>query len=185
MSPEEQRAWEDEQMNLRVDFSRCHIDAAPFQLVAKTTLLKVHSLFSLLGINHAYVTATGKLIGIVAMKEVSFSLYLFFPMNFIKPIPIFCSVFSSDWQLKRVMRVISIRTNPRRVQMVSKWVQAQRMERRIAGMSWIRPWKWTRKLIRRMTKGSTKHVQTPSIFLHSGSISFRVTNSRYRFATLF
>ncbi len=69
MSIEDQKAWEEEQMNHRVDFSRCHIDAAPFQLVAKTTLLKVHSLFSLLGINHAYVTATGKLIGVVAMKE--------------------------------------------------------------------------------------------------------------------
>jgi len=71
MSPDEQKVWEDEQMNLQVDFSRCHIDAAPYQLVAKTTLLKVHSLFSLLRINQAYVTATGKLIGIVAMKEVN------------------------------------------------------------------------------------------------------------------
>jgi chloride channel 2 len=69
MSPEEQKAWEEEEMSKPVNFSRCHIDAAPFQLVAKTTLLKVHSLFSLLGITHAYVTATGKLIGVVAMKE--------------------------------------------------------------------------------------------------------------------
>lgn len=70
MSPEEQKAWEEEEMVRAVDFTKCPIDAAPFQLVAGTTLLKVHSIFSLLGINHAYVTATGKLIGVVAMKEV-------------------------------------------------------------------------------------------------------------------
>ena len=70
MSPEEQKIWEEEELNRPVNFARCHIDPAPFQLVAKTTLLKVHSLFSLLGITLAYVTATGKLIGVVAMKEV-------------------------------------------------------------------------------------------------------------------
>jgi chloride channel 2 len=72
MSPEEQKAWEEEEMDKTVDFSKCPIDAAPFQLVATTTLLKVHSIFSLLGITHAYVTATGKLIGVVAMKEVNY-----------------------------------------------------------------------------------------------------------------
>ncbi|ODN02440.1 Chloride channel protein 2 [Orchesella cincta] len=69
MSPEEQKGWEEEEMVSAVDFTKCPIDAAPFQLVAGTTLLKVHSIFSLLGINHSYVTATGKLIGVVAMKE--------------------------------------------------------------------------------------------------------------------
>jgi chloride channel 2 len=70
MSEKEQKVWEEEEMDKSVDFSKCPIDAAPFQLVATTTLLKVHSIFSLLGITHAYVTATGKLIGIVAMNEV-------------------------------------------------------------------------------------------------------------------
>ena len=46
-------------------------DPAPFQLVERTSLLKVHSLFSMLGLNHAYVTAIGRLIGVVALKEVS------------------------------------------------------------------------------------------------------------------
>ena len=31
---------------------------------------QVHSLFSLLGLNHAYVTNTGRLVGVVALKEV-------------------------------------------------------------------------------------------------------------------
>ncbi|UYV79503.1 CLCN2 [Cordylochernes scorpioides] len=69
MSPEEQLQWEEDQMELPVDFSRCKIDAAPFQLVEKSSLIKVHSLFSMLGLNHAYVTAIGRLVGVVALKE--------------------------------------------------------------------------------------------------------------------
>ncbi|KAJ8917377.1 hypothetical protein NQ315_002401 [Exocentrus adspersus] len=69
MSPEDQRKWEEEQMQLPVDFSNCQIDPAPFQLVEKTSLLKVHSLFSMVGVNHAYVTAIGKLVGVVGLKE--------------------------------------------------------------------------------------------------------------------
>ncbi|XP_076321943.1 chloride channel protein 2-like [Tachypleus tridentatus] len=70
MSEEEQHSWEEEQLNKPVDFGQCHIDPAPFQLVERTTLIKVHSLFSMLGLNHAYVTAIGRLVGIVALKEV-------------------------------------------------------------------------------------------------------------------
>lgn len=76
MSPEDQKQWEEEEMNQRVNFEQCHIDPAPFQLVEKTSLLKVHSIFSLVGVNHAYVTAIGKLIGVVALKEVTIFLGL-------------------------------------------------------------------------------------------------------------
>lgn len=69
MSTEDQRKWEEEQMQLPIDFSSCHIDPSPFQLVEKTSLLKVHSLFSMVGVNHAYVTAIGKLVGVVGLKE--------------------------------------------------------------------------------------------------------------------
>ncbi|KAK0097508.1 hypothetical protein PV326_001430 [Microctonus aethiopoides] len=69
MSPEDQKLWEESEMALEVDFSRCHIDPAPFQLVERTSLLKVHSLFSMVGVNHAYVTAIGRLVGVVALKE--------------------------------------------------------------------------------------------------------------------
>lgn len=47
------------------------IDPAPFQLVEHTSLIKVHSLFSMLQLNHTYVTSIGKLIGVVALKDVS------------------------------------------------------------------------------------------------------------------
>lgn len=47
------------------------IDAAPFQLVLGTSLYKVHRLFSLLGLNHAYVTHRGRLVGVVSLREVS------------------------------------------------------------------------------------------------------------------
>lgn len=70
MSPEDQKQWEEEEMSKGVNFDKCHIDPAPFQLVEKTSLLKVHSLFSMVGVNHAYVTAIGRLIGVVALKEV-------------------------------------------------------------------------------------------------------------------
>ncbi|XP_018306695.1 chloride channel protein 2 isoform X3 [Mycetomoellerius zeteki] len=69
MSAEDQKGWEESEMALEVDFSRCHIDPAPFQLVERTSLLKVHSLFSMVGVNHAYVTAIGRLVGVVALKE--------------------------------------------------------------------------------------------------------------------
>lgn len=65
----DQKSWEENQMKQQVDFTMCHIDPAPFQLVERTSLLKVHSLFSLLAINFAYVTSIGKLIGVVGLKE--------------------------------------------------------------------------------------------------------------------
>lgn len=71
MSPEEQLAWEEEQLNSVVDFNECTIDPAPFQLVERTTLHKAHALFSMLGLNHAYVTSIGRLVGVVALKDVS------------------------------------------------------------------------------------------------------------------
>ena len=53
----------------RVNFDNCKIDPAPFQLVERTSLHKVHSLFSLLGLGHAYVTSVGRLVGVVSLKE--------------------------------------------------------------------------------------------------------------------
>ena len=61
--------WEKQEMEKTVNFSDIHIDPAPFQLVEKSSLLKVHSLFSMLGVNHAYVTTIGRLIGVVGLKE--------------------------------------------------------------------------------------------------------------------
>lgn len=70
MTPEEQAKWEAKEMTKPVDFHTIHVDPAPFQLVEHTSLLKVHSIFSLLGVNHAYVTTIGQLIGVVSLKEV-------------------------------------------------------------------------------------------------------------------
>lgn len=72
MSPEEQKAWEMEELEKEIDLdaANVHIDPSPFQLVERTSLLKVHSLFSMIGINHAYVTNVGRLVGVVALKEV-------------------------------------------------------------------------------------------------------------------
>ncbi|XP_071840808.1 chloride channel protein 2-like isoform X2 [Apostichopus japonicus] len=70
MTVEEQEAWEAEELKDQLDLKDSHIDPAPFQLVERTSLHKVHSLFSLLGLSHAYVTTLGRLVGIVALKEI-------------------------------------------------------------------------------------------------------------------
>uniref|UniRef100_A0A3B3SWU0 Chloride voltage-gated channel 2 n=1 Tax=Paramormyrops kingsleyae TaxID=1676925 RepID=A0A3B3SWU0_9TELE len=61
--------WEEQQLDERVNFNNCKIDPAPFQLVERTSLHKTHTIFSLLGLDHAYVTSIGRLIGVVSLKE--------------------------------------------------------------------------------------------------------------------
>ncbi|CAH3038066.1 unnamed protein product [Porites lobata] len=67
---EQQIQWERELLQRTIDYSNCQIDPAPFQLVERTSLLKVHKLFALLNLSHAYVTTLGRLVGVVALKEV-------------------------------------------------------------------------------------------------------------------
>ncbi|XP_061632729.1 chloride channel protein 1 [Phyllopteryx taeniolatus] len=69
MSPEEIKAWEETEMDKPMDMEQIRIDPSPFQLVERTSLHKTHTLFSLLGLSHAYVTSIGKLVGVVALKE--------------------------------------------------------------------------------------------------------------------
>ncbi|XP_010877684.1 chloride channel protein 2 isoform X2 [Esox lucius] len=61
--------WEENQLDEPVNFDNCKIDPAPFQLVERTSLHKTHTIFSLLGLDHAYVTSIGRLIGVVSLKE--------------------------------------------------------------------------------------------------------------------
>uniref|UniRef100_A0A8C4FAY6 Chloride channel protein 2 n=1 Tax=Dicentrarchus labrax TaxID=13489 RepID=A0A8C4FAY6_DICLA len=61
--------WEEMQLDEQVNFNNCKIDPAPFQLVERTSLHKTHTIFSLLGLDHAYVTSIGRLIGVVSLKE--------------------------------------------------------------------------------------------------------------------
>lgn len=72
MSPEDQKVWETEELAKPIDLeaSNVNIDPSPFQLVELTSLVKVHSLFSMVGINNAYVTRMGRLVGVVGLKEV-------------------------------------------------------------------------------------------------------------------
>ncbi|KAM9310091.1 chloride channel protein 1 [Pholidichthys leucotaenia] len=69
MSPEEIKAWEEAELDRPIDMEQIRIDPSPFQLVERTSLHKTHTLFSLLGLSHAYVTSIGKLVGVVALKE--------------------------------------------------------------------------------------------------------------------
>ncbi|XP_054869692.1 chloride channel protein 1 isoform X3 [Amphiprion ocellaris] len=69
MSPEEIKAWEEAELEKPIDMEQIRIDPSPFQLVERTSLHKTHTLFSLLGLSHAYVTSIGKLVGVVALKE--------------------------------------------------------------------------------------------------------------------
>uniref|UniRef100_A0A914HYG0 CBS domain-containing protein n=1 Tax=Globodera rostochiensis TaxID=31243 RepID=A0A914HYG0_GLORO len=66
---EKREEWERKQLAAKVNFDLIGIDPAPFQLVENTSLIKVHSLFSLLSLNRAYVTRCGRLIGVVALRD--------------------------------------------------------------------------------------------------------------------
>ncbi|VDD90776.1 unnamed protein product [Enterobius vermicularis] len=57
------------QLQRKIDLDEIAVDPAPFQLVLGTSLFKVHTLFSLLGLHHAYVTNRGKLVGVISTKE--------------------------------------------------------------------------------------------------------------------
>uniref|UniRef100_A0A4W5L0Q0 Chloride voltage-gated channel 2 n=1 Tax=Hucho hucho TaxID=62062 RepID=A0A4W5L0Q0_9TELE len=64
-----EKEWEENQLDEQVNFDNCMIDPAPIQLVERTSLHKTHTIFSLLGLDHAYVTSIGRLIGVVSLKE--------------------------------------------------------------------------------------------------------------------
>ncbi|NXM86714.1 CLCN2 protein, partial [Oenanthe oenanthe] len=69
MAPPQILEWEEQQLDQLVDFSSAKIDPAPFQLVEHTSLHKTHTIFSLLGLDHAFVTSIGRLVGMVSLKE--------------------------------------------------------------------------------------------------------------------
>ncbi|XP_056276202.1 chloride channel protein 2-like isoform X1 [Pseudoliparis swirei] len=69
MTPTDVAEWEEQQLDEPVDFKNCKIDPAPFQLVEQTSLHKTHTIFSLLGLDHAYVTSMGCLVGVVSLRE--------------------------------------------------------------------------------------------------------------------
>ncbi|KAH8295333.1 hypothetical protein KR018_010061 [Drosophila ironensis] len=87
MSAEDQKQWELEEMMKPIDLQKAnvHIDPSPFQLVERTSILKVHSLFSMVGINHAYVTKIGRLVGVVGLKELRKAIEDINSNNFVPP----------------------------------------------------------------------------------------------------
>lgn len=46
------------------------------RILSSSLITQTHTLFSLLGLSHAYVTSIGKLVGVVALKEVHLLLFL-------------------------------------------------------------------------------------------------------------
>uniref|UniRef100_A0A7I4YAY7 Chloride channel protein n=2 Tax=Haemonchus contortus TaxID=6289 RepID=A0A7I4YAY7_HAECO len=69
LTGEERATWEAEQLSCSLDLQAIHIDSAPFQLVENTSIFKIHSVFSLLGLRRAYVTKLGRLVGVVSLRE--------------------------------------------------------------------------------------------------------------------
>lgn len=71
MSSRDQKRWEILQLNESIgfDYVDIQIDPAPFQLVEKTPISKVHRLFSILSLRRAYVTQLGRLVGVVGLTE--------------------------------------------------------------------------------------------------------------------
>lgn len=70
MTLEEIVKWEKREKDIIVNFENCHIEPSPFQLVEKTTFEKTHTLFSLLGLDEAYVTNLGRLVGVVGLPQI-------------------------------------------------------------------------------------------------------------------
>ncbi|CAI5440814.1 unnamed protein product [Caenorhabditis angaria] len=73
-------------LNRNIDLDEIAIDAAPFQLVLGSSLYKVHTLFSLLGLSHAYVTDCGKLVGVVGLKELRDALANIYVRGVVAPV---------------------------------------------------------------------------------------------------
>ncbi|KAG9265320.1 chloride channel protein 2-like [Astyanax mexicanus] len=69
MTKREILEWEEQQLEEKVNLNSCMVDPASIQLVERTSLQKVHSIFSLMGLELAYVTDAGKLIGVVSRRE--------------------------------------------------------------------------------------------------------------------
>uniref|UniRef100_A0A8C6KFE7 Chloride voltage-gated channel 1 n=1 Tax=Nothobranchius furzeri TaxID=105023 RepID=A0A8C6KFE7_NOTFU len=86
--PDKIKTWEEAELDKPVDMEQIRIDPSPFQLVERTSLHKTHTLFSLLGLSHAYVTSIGKLVGVVALKEVK-SAFEFYYLHYSCHIPRF------------------------------------------------------------------------------------------------
>ncbi|CAK5111625.1 unnamed protein product [Meloidogyne enterolobii] len=93
---DERTIWEQEQLAKRVDFRSIGIDPAPFQLVEETSLFKVHSLFSMLGLNRAYVTKCGRLVGVVALRDLRLAVELIQSGDLIARKPSLISTESSE-----------------------------------------------------------------------------------------
>jgi CBS domain-containing protein len=68
--PDQEFEWEDYELSQTIDFTRCRVNNAPFQIVSKMSLYQLHSLFSLLRLHHALVMSRGRLVGIISLTEV-------------------------------------------------------------------------------------------------------------------
>lgn len=73
-APPERRIWELAQLRTKVNFIDVLVNPAPVQLVEKTPLSDVHSLFSMVGIHQAYVTNIGRLVGVVGLTELKIAI---------------------------------------------------------------------------------------------------------------
>ncbi|KHJ99366.1 hypothetical protein OESDEN_00655 [Oesophagostomum dentatum] len=69
LSPDEQKQWEAARLNEEIDLTE-DIDPAPFQIVKKTSLFNIHSIFSMLQLSRVYVTEGGRLVGVVSLSDV-------------------------------------------------------------------------------------------------------------------
>ena len=71
LTEEERLEWEKERLKETLELTDEDIDPAPFQLTPKTSLFRVHSIFSMLQLVKAYVTDCGRLVGVVSLTDVS------------------------------------------------------------------------------------------------------------------
>ncbi|PAV88998.1 hypothetical protein WR25_14953 isoform D [Diploscapter pachys] len=70
LTPKEREEWEREKLKEEFELTDEDIDPAPFSLVKKTSLYRIHSIFSMMQLNIAFVTECGRLIGCVGLADV-------------------------------------------------------------------------------------------------------------------
>ncbi|GMT23944.1 hypothetical protein PFISCL1PPCAC_15241 [Pristionchus fissidentatus] len=69
-STQEELARDDERLNEIIDLDSISIDETPIQVTGRTSLFKIHWLFSLLSVNRIFITERGALRGVITLKEV-------------------------------------------------------------------------------------------------------------------
>ncbi|XP_078463860.1 chloride channel protein ClC-Kb-like isoform X1 [Lampetra planeri] len=86
MTDEEIEEWERQQLEQVICLDGVTINPAPYRIIQTASLHKVYDLFNLLGLRICYVTALGKLVGVVSLKELKQAVGATVKGNFVRTV---------------------------------------------------------------------------------------------------